>query len=188
MIGRSRKYVSGTRWCVWRFTDTDSEYIVRLHVLKTPWFALCLHRILKPDPEPYLHDHPVSFLSIILRGGYTEHRVRSSSHGVLRTIRHRWFNFIRATPEDRHTICDVEPGTVTLCLMGPKVRDWGFHAERGWVHWKSYYTKQRAERAVSTIKRDEIGTFLTKYDEYLDGRRAYADLPALRSADTKEKP
>lgn len=146
MIGRGRKYKTGTTWCVWRFSDVDSAYIVRLHLIKTPWFALCLHWILKPDPEPYLHDHPVSFLSLILRGGYSETRQRGTTPPVTR--RHRWFNWIRATPDDRHSITDVRPHTLTLCLMGPKVREWGFHAlgAGGWIYWRDYYKAQRAAK------------------------------------------
>lgn len=148
---KHRKYRSGTKWCVWRWTDVDSEYIRRLHVIKTPWFAICLHWILKPDPEPHLHDHPVTFLSLILRGGYTETRAESCcllEHCTICEceITHCWFNFIRAEPRDRHTIVAVKPGTLTLCFMGPKRREWGFHTSEGWVYWKDYYAKQRAEK------------------------------------------
>lgn len=136
-----RKYKSGTTWCFWRWTEVASKYITRLHVVKTPWFAVCLHWLHKPDPEPHDHDHPVSFLSIILRGGYHEQR---NGH-----IRHRrFFNFMRASPSDYHTIVMTELGTLTLCLMGPKVREWGFHTEDGWVFWKDYYAnKRKTERA-----------------------------------------
>jgi len=132
-----RKYVTGTRWCLWRWTTVDSEYITRLHVLKTPWFAVCLHWLNKPDPEPYLHDHPVTFLSLILRGGYREVR----KDGWVYT--HNHYNWLRACPEDQHTITTVKPGTVTLCLMGPKRREWGFHTPTGWVYWRDYYKAQR---------------------------------------------
>lgn len=141
-----RKYRSGTRWCLWRWTDVDSEYITRLHLLKTPWFAVCLHWINKPDPEPYLHDHPVTFLSVILRGGYSEFRWTPRDGNHQRT--HHWFNFIRATQLDQHTISSVEPGTLTLCFMGPKIRDWGFFTGGGWVYWKDYYARKRAESLV----------------------------------------
>lgn len=141
-----RKYKTGTRWCFWRWTDVDSEYITRLHVIKTPWFAACLHWINKPDPEPYLHDHPVTFLSLILRGGYTEKRTEDGIHVDLRE--HRWWNFIRAWSSDRHTIVRVEPRTLTLCLMSPKTREWGFHTENGWVYWRDYHHAQRAESAA----------------------------------------
>jgi hypothetical protein len=136
-----REYKSGTGWCFWRWTFTDSAYITRLHILKTPWFAICLHWLNTPDPEPYSHDHPVTFLSLILRGWYREER---RTHGKpLHVTRHRWFNFIRATPEDCHTIIAMAPNTLTLCFMGPKIREWGFHTNKGWVGWKDYYAKQR---------------------------------------------
>lgn len=143
---KQRKYKSGTGWCFWRWTDTDSTYITRLHVLKTPWFAICLHWLNKPDPEPYLHDHPVTFLSIILRGWYHELRRKN---GLTRLQKNRWFNWIKASPLDQHTICRVGPKTLTLCFMGPKTREWGFHNASGsWEYWKDYYAKQRAEKVV----------------------------------------
>jgi hypothetical protein len=138
---RRRKYVSGSKWCFWRWTDVDSEYITRLHFLKTPWFAICLHWLSKPDPEPYDHDHPVTFLSIILRGYYTEQR-----EGVIKG--RRLFNWVRAGKGDKHTITHVAPGTLTVALMGPKTREWGFHTPQGWVHWKDYYTKKRAGEPI----------------------------------------
>ena len=141
-----RKYKSGSTWAFWRWTDVDSEYITRLHLAKTPWFSVCLHWLNKPDAEPYLHDHPVSFLSLILRGGYEEERA-ASRPGDAVIVEHKWFNFIEASKDDCHRITDVKPGTVTLCLMGPKTREWGFHTGSGWVGWKDYYTKQRRERA-----------------------------------------
>ncbi len=141
-VARGRKYRSGTGWCVWRWTDVESEYILRLHVLKTPWFAICLHWIQKPDREPWLHDHPVSFLSIILRGGYAEYRRRSD--GRLRLLVHTLFNFIRASETDVHRIVLTRANTLTLCFMGPKTREWGFHMPEGWVGWKEYYARLKA--------------------------------------------
>jgi hypothetical protein len=29
--------------------------------------------------------------------------------------------------------------------MGPKTREWGFHTRDGWIMWKDYYAKKRAE-------------------------------------------
>ena len=128
---KTRAYKSGTIWCLWRWTEVPSGYITRLHVVKTPWFAICVHWLNHPDPEPWQHDHPVTFLSVILRGGYIEARKDQ-------VRRHRWFNFIRATQDDPHTIVYTEPNTVTLCFMGPKVREWGYHTPDGWVYWKNY--------------------------------------------------
>lgn len=143
-----RKYKSGTKWCIWRWTDVDSEYIRRLHVIKTPWFAICLHWILKPDPEPYLHDHPVTFLSLILRGGYSEvrqhRRIGTDKYWRRGIYERKWFNWINADYHDRHTICHVKPKTLTLCFMGPKRREWGYHLNSGyWIYWKDYDAKKR---------------------------------------------
>lgn len=132
-----RTYKSGTGWCFWRWTDVASEYIVRLHLLKTPWFAICLHWIRKADPEPFHHDHPVTFFSLVLRGWYREHRAWGSQLN-------RWWNWIRAT--DIHSITECDPDTLTLCLMGPKTREWGFHTPQGWVYWKDYYRNKNESK------------------------------------------
>lgn len=152
-----RKYQSGSAWVFWRWSIVDSDYIRRLHIIKTPYFAVCLHFLLKPDPEPYMHDHPVSFLSIILHGGYTEKRKHGFNNARYQT--HTWYNWIKADPMDMHTITEVKPGTVTLCFMGPKIREWGFRVQNdsidqhgakhpaGWWRWKTYYERQRAAKA-----------------------------------------
>lgn len=148
-VARARKYKSGTGWCAWRWTDVESEYILRLHLVKTPWFAVCLHWIRKPDAEPWLHDHPVSFLSIILRGQYAELRQKPGD-GSPRLLLHRWFNFVRADEHDRHRIVFTRRNTLTLCFMGPKTREWGFHVNSvdygvGRLGWKDYYEKKRRD-------------------------------------------
>ena len=139
-----REYKSGAGWCVWRWTYTPSGYITRLHVLKTPLFAIMVHWINGPDPEPHMHDHPVTFMSVILRGGYWEEvRPVVVRGGRSRVALRRWYNFIRAG-KHVHRIVSVKPNTVTLCFVGPKVREWGFHTPDGWVHWKEYNKKYRA--------------------------------------------
>lgn len=135
---KNREYKSGTRWCLWRWSFVDNKFITRLHIVKTPWFAVALHFIHKPDPEPWLHDHPVSFLSIILRGSYTEERLKQADYGISWPVKRKWFNYIKASPRDRHTITKCDPRTVTLCFMGPKTREWGYHIDKGWIHWKEY--------------------------------------------------
>ena len=146
----NRKYKSGSRWALWRWTETPSGYITRLHIFMCPWFAIVVHWLHKPDAEPHRHDHPVSFLSLILRGGYTEFRKRGLSSS-LHYENHYWYNWIRASTWDNHRIDYVEPNTVTLCFMGPKRRDWGFHTPDGWVCWKNY----NAEKYGSNNEKSE---------------------------------
>lgn len=143
-----REYKSGTRWCIWRWSLVPSDFIRRLHLIKTPWFAVVLHWIRKPDEEPWLHDHPVTFLSLILRGWYQERREKFETvDGGMGFVgggyedysgKRKWWNFIRASKYDRHTITDCDPKTLTLCFMGPVRRQWGYHTDSGWKFWKDY--------------------------------------------------
>ncbi len=135
----NREYKTGTRWCVWRWKDVG--YLKRLHLVHTPFGSICFHWIRRPDAERCLHDHPVSFLSLILRGGYTEARSVSGWPELTEARTRRWFNFFRASFNERHRIVAVEPGTLTLCFMGPNRRVWGFHTPEGWVSWKDYHVK-----------------------------------------------
>ncbi len=127
-----RVYRSGSRFALWRWKiHPQSAHIDRLVLLLTPFFALCVHWLNGADPEPYLHDHPVSFVSFLLRGWYCEQRLEGC-------YERRWWNFIRAT--DRHTIYHVPPsGAVTLCVMGPRKQTWGFYTPFGRVLWADYY-------------------------------------------------
>lgn len=130
------------RWMAWRWldirsqedqgqwTEKDPVYLRRLIVFKCPWFTIMVHRILRPDPDRHLHDHPWNFLAIVLDGWYIEERKGAISRVVRR------FNFKRA-PE-AHRITFVSPRCTTLVITGPKKRGWGFHTEDGWVDWKTY--------------------------------------------------
>jgi len=142
---RTRKYKTGTAWGVWLWSEVvigGETYLRRLHLLKTPWGAVMIHWIFRPDPQPHLHDHPVSFLSIVLRGAYREIRPRdrgraSPGRGIDNLS--QWvtaWNWIAA--RDIHRIVDVLPGTVTLCFAGPARQVWGFYTPEGKIAWTFY--------------------------------------------------
>ena len=138
-----RKYESGTGWCAWRWTKVkwdDVVYLTRLHLLKSPWAWILLNWFHGPDPHPHPHCHPSGFLSITLRGAYTEERyhggVEAGANLGFRYIRKR-IRLIRAT--DVHRIISVEPGTMTLVIGGArKSRVWGFYPKSGFVDWRTY--------------------------------------------------
>lgn len=138
MTGRRRTYKSGSRWAFWRWTDVVLEgelYLRRLHLFQCPWFAVMLHWILRPDANRDLHDHPVSFLSVVLRGGYLQ-EVPHEEGEAFRLERIRWGQYMPA--EGAHRILTVLPGTLTLVLAGPRRREWGFLTLDGWVDWRTY--------------------------------------------------
>lgn len=121
----------------------DAPYITRWRIVATPLGGLYLHRLHRPDRERHLHDHPWPFVSLVLAGGYTEDYSLPPLGLLDRDLapeRRRWSrgSVHRMTLRDRHRITHVEPGTVTLLLVGRKSREWGFWTETGWVPWTNY--------------------------------------------------
>jgi len=129
------------RWKFWHWKIVSkTTYITRLVLFRTPWCGAKLHWMHGPDPERDPHDHPGAFVSIILRGGYTEKRLEwfwASGTPCFATLKHRWFNWMPAATQ-AHRIVAVEPRTLTLVLHGPWRRQWGFHTRDGWVPWREY--------------------------------------------------
>lgn len=143
-----RRYESGQRWTLWRWTDVrvgGALYLRRLHLVQTPLFSIMLHWIVMADPEPDLHDHPVDFLSVMLRGGYDEYvPSKGAVSGIVCRTWPRWsWHSMRAT--DRHRIVKVQPNTLTLVFAGPVVRAWGFWTPEGFMPWR-HYARRNAKR------------------------------------------
>lgn len=83
------------------------------------WFSIRSHLWHSDDDTRAYHDHPHWFLTIVLRGGYTD--VSPNGRDVLRFLSVR---FRRA--DYRHSVQEVIPETRTLLLCGPSKRRWGF--------------------------------------------------------------
>lgn len=145
-----RLYTTGSRWAFWRWTFTPSGYLTRLFLVHTPLGGVMLHWINGPDPEPDMHNHPVTFLSLIIRGAYCEQRPVPGTcrccerMGQPRGHYHRWLNFVSAR-DDVHRITWVAPSTLTLVFYGPKRCDWGFFTPQGFVPWREYNAKYGAK-------------------------------------------
>ena len=112
--------------------ETGALYLWRLRILETPWFGILLHRIHQPDGDRVMHDHPFSFVSLLLWGSYTE------QCGVPLAFAHRRWVSVKAA-EEPHRILELSRRPVwTLILRGPRRRAWGFHTPDGWVYWRDY--------------------------------------------------
>lgn len=98
-----------------------------------------LHKFHRGDVEPYNHDHPWPFWSLILYGGYWEHTPKGK----------RWYgpgSLLRRPAEWQHHV-ELPPGATcwTLVWTGPKVRSWGFICpDRGWIPWREHEANQAA--------------------------------------------
>jgi hypothetical protein len=129
----------------------DNPYLLRWYVIpRNRFFNIYLHKFLRDDDDRAMHDHPWASCSVILKGGYIEHqpdgaRVRKTGRIYFRraTQAHRielhrgyWCSWCRNVwhPDSR------EPSLPawSLFITGPKIREWGFHCPKGWVHWKLF--------------------------------------------------
>lgn len=115
-----------------------------------PWlpFSIRVHHIATADYDRHFHDHPFSFVSIILRGWYIESRPRTLDPCF---VTNRDFEASQVTSRmagsvayrrctDRHLIKDVPVGGAwTLVFLTRRLQWWGFYTPAGKVHWKDYY-------------------------------------------------
>ncbi len=117
---------------------TVGDYLKRLYLFETPWCSVWLQRIGGPDPSNDLHDHPLTFFSLILWGRYVEDMEAGPDELFSTYSKFRaWFNFKRA--EDRHRIVWTYGKPVyTLLFCGPRRREWGFIVDGQWVHFTKH--------------------------------------------------
>lgn len=101
-----------------------SVYLRRYKLVRSRWFNLYLHEILRSDADACFHDHPWWFWTLILRGGYVEHLPKGS---FLRRPGRLYFRPARWA----HRL-DLHRPAWTLVLTGPRRRRWGFHTRDGW--------------------------------------------------------
>ena len=124
--------------------DGKAPYLVRYYLAfpdhdqrqrKDIPFNIFLHQFMQSD-EPVFHDHPWSYFTIILKGGYWEHTPEGK---FWRGPGHFRFNRV-----GYHWIECPEPGkTWTLFFRGKKNREWGFFVEGEWVHLNIYIFSER---------------------------------------------
>jgi hypothetical protein len=52
--------------------ESIGEQFTRFQVLRTRWLNVYLHKLDAPAWHPQCHDHPWTFLAVVLMGGYLE--------------------------------------------------------------------------------------------------------------------
>jgi hypothetical protein len=142
-VSRDRK----SRWGFWEtfvIGKQGNPMMKRLRMIQTPWFGVYLHFIYREDLDPVPHDHPWNFWRFVLRGGYVEYYLEDPERGVGRLRSPGRWKWSRVPIVHAHRITAVLPGTISLVVVGPKVRHWGFWgpealesgARRTWVDWR----------------------------------------------------
>lgn len=111
---------------------------------KGNWFPISirLHRIVLPDQDRHMHDHPWNARTFILRGWYDE--IRQEPHG--RSMRMRKAGDTVALKfGEYHRITDISDGGVwTLFVTGKYRGTWGFLVNGRKVQWRTYLGLDRA--------------------------------------------
>jgi hypothetical protein len=138
----------------------DGPLMTRLHLLTTPWFKVYLHLFHRSDEDRELHDHPWSFVSLILWGGYHEVRPIRDNRQMLKQLggaEQHWNTTWMATERVRvrplsvlfrpawwaHRV-ELEQGRVSVSLVAVfrKAREWGFFTRSGWRHHRQFISSR----------------------------------------------
>ena len=130
------------------------NYLERWTILKVGRLHIRLHEIKNDDATPFLHSRPFSYISIILRGKYTE---------TLETkeIFHKRFSIIFRSSKTFHGISNVDPKTITLFIaLTTRNNEWklkksNIHSEK----WKEY-------KSGIYIRHINGKYIYSKFDEY----------------------
>lgn len=129
----------------------ENPYLLRWWIIpRNERFNIYLHKFLRDDEDRALHDHPWWSLGIILHGAYKEHlqngivKIRVAGWPVLRKPEHQHrielFNRVICEEHDSGNHYYIDPEKPkhqvwTLFITGPKIREWGFWCEKGFVPW-----------------------------------------------------
>lgn len=109
-----------------------------------------VHNILQSDDDRALHDHPFSFVTFILSGGYYEYLSDGSKtwHGAPAVLYRQAETLHRIELKElavkqRGPVIqyDLQPAW-TLVFRTRYFRQWGFMTKSGWVHNKAFIDKR----------------------------------------------
>lgn len=119
---------------------TEDIYMIRYLLVNTPFFNFYIHRFLRSDHD-VPHSHPWNFLTYVVDGEYYEHKyetqgvMNESSTDFMEVINHRKKgSVVTRVASDVHkvvvkesiSVMEKERAPLTICITGPKEREWGF--------------------------------------------------------------
>jgi hypothetical protein len=132
-------------WREYITRGNGEPYLTRTHLFKCPWFSVFLHEFVGGD-DPCQHDHPWNFVSILLKGGYTEWTPAPEDEGKYPDPTREvgvWYgpgSFLYRPAAWTHRV-DIgkQKRVVSLVIHGTKIRNWGFWTKlQGWLHHSKY--------------------------------------------------
>lgn len=175
-------------WRRLRLVRADGQVYLERWGLSHPRIGgILLHRMDAPDPGIDLHDHPWTFVTIPLVGGYLEERLATRDAVALATIaelqdqraaaglgpeppaglpefprgvpelRRRFRPRVMRLDECHRIVALLRQPTWTLVINLPRRRSWGFYLPNGWMHYRTYDDEVRARRGDLVAQRDDDG-------------------------------
>ena len=146
-------------------TQSIPQYMLRWWKIKrNAYFNIYFHHVFRSDDDTALHDHPWWSFSVVLDGGYYEHRILD---GGVHTK--EWYGpgsiLFRRSGDQAHRLqldgqlssnpLDTnfygELPARTIFITGPVLRRWGFHHTEQWVDaydWDDF----QAKRGIKSMK------------------------------------
>lgn len=124
----------------------DGLYLTRWNLGDVGPARVYLHRFNRGDEDKELHNHPWAWaFSLMLAGGYVEHRLCSQGIVWRRVVRPGAVNVIRAN--DFHKV-ELRGGPAwTLFVTGPKAQSWGFldPLSREFTPWREFLRQKELD-------------------------------------------
>jgi hypothetical protein len=142
--------------------EDNVVYLRRWWVIpRNKWFNVYLHHMIGSDDD-VPHDHPYWSMSLVLTDGLRERYLRRPQDELMygynpdtcnwdvpkfhlenvKTRRIREGQIVWRGANFAHQLIVDQPAW-TLFVTGPRVREWGFWCQRGWIPWQEYYPQQK---------------------------------------------
>ena len=97
----------------------ECPYVYRWRFEIRPLGSLRIHHWVGPDDDRAFHDHPWRFVTLVVKGGYTDRNPDGEDHVRAPAVRLR-------EAVHRHTVIPDPGGAWTVLITGPRIRTWGF--------------------------------------------------------------
>lgn len=113
-------------------------------------WSIKIHKIVRGDDDRCQHDHPWTFIRVILSGGYVEER--GDKKVTLKPWR-PWapWRIYPVSRKFKHRIDKLlKDASWSLILCGPKREGgkWGFFTKQGWMPWQKFITLAQGKRVM----------------------------------------
>ncbi len=89
------------------------NFLQRYTLLKVGNLHIRIHKIVDKDRTTLFHNHPFNYISIILKGGYTESVIVNRK---INKFNHKFLSIIKRKNSSYHRIDDIKGETITLFI------------------------------------------------------------------------